>query len=69
MRFKEIEQKYGINSMRALFGCYFGCDISNIPLVAASSVEHMQEIVDNCDITLDKNDAYYLFEKRLEIVK
>jgi aryl-alcohol dehydrogenase-like predicted oxidoreductase len=64
-RVGEIAEKYGISRMQTLFGAYFGSDIVNIPLVSASSPEHMQEIVDNCDVTLSREDARYLLEQSI----
>lgn len=63
-RLKNICDKKQINAHQALFGFYFGCDIKNIPLISAKSVSRLKEVIDNCDIVLDKQEMEYLLQER-----
>ena len=61
---RNICKERGINTHQALYGFYFGCGIPNIPLVSAKNVSRLKEVMDNCDVTLEKEDVEKLLEIR-----
>lgn len=65
-RFQAICRQKGLTPQQALFGCYFGCDLACIPLVTTNSLEHLDEILNNCNVTLDKQEVETLFCGRFD---
>lgn len=63
-KLRSISQEKGINVAKALFGFYFGCDITNIPLFSAKNLSRLYEVIDNLDYVMEKNEVEQLLKLR-----
>ena len=63
-RLREICDARGLNVYQGLFGTYFGCGLKTFPIVSTSKAEHLLDVINNCDVTLDTADARYIFGER-----
>lgn len=65
--FRSICSDTGLNAHQTLFGFYFGCGLRNFPIVSASSVEHLREILTDSDTVLDEQSVKRLLAVRFGI--
>ena len=63
-RFRCICAEKGLNAQQALFGFYAGCGLREIPIVSTLNPDHLREILENADKTLDPASVRSLLEVR-----
>ena len=63
---RDISFNRGISIQKALFGFYFGCGITNIPIATTQNIDRLRELINNCNTSLDESDVRDLLTIRFQ---